>query len=47
LLNGVPDPEARERLIFQTGATSVGAVNMLRFRRNFVLRGRHRTPALD
>ena len=47
LLNGVPDPEARERLIFQTGATSVGAVNMLKFRRDFVLRGRYRTPALD
>jgi protocatechuate 3,4-dioxygenase beta subunit len=47
LLNGVADPEARERLIFQAGATSVGAVNMLKYRRDFVLRGRHRTPALD
>jgi len=47
LLNGVPDPEARERLIFQPGATSVGAVNMLKFRRDFVLRGRRSTPALD
>jgi protocatechuate 3,4-dioxygenase beta subunit len=47
LLNGVPDPEARERLIFQMGATSVGAANMLKFRRDFVLRGRQRTPALD
>jgi len=47
LLNGVKDPEARERLIFRAEATSVGAVNMLKFRRDFVLRGRHRTPALD
>ena len=47
LLNGIEDPEARERLIFQAGATSVGAVNMLKYRRDFVLRGRHRTPALD
>jgi protocatechuate 3,4-dioxygenase beta subunit len=47
LLNGVEDPEARERLIFQAGATSVGSLNMLKFRRDFVLRGRHRTPALD
>jgi len=47
LLNGVPDPEARARLIFETGATAVGAVNLLKFRRDFVLRGGHRTPALD
>jgi len=47
LLNGVEDPEARERLVFQLGATQVGAVNMLKYRRDFVLRGRHRTPALD
>ncbi len=47
LLNGVADPEARERLIFEAGATSVSAVNMLKFRRDFVLRGRHSTPALE
>jgi protocatechuate 3,4-dioxygenase beta subunit len=47
LLNGVEDPEARARLIFQAGATSVGVVNMLKYRQDFVLRGRHRTPALD
>ena len=47
LLNGVEDPEARERLIFQAGATSVGALNMLKYRRDLVLRGRHQTPALD
>jgi protocatechuate 3,4-dioxygenase beta subunit len=47
LLNGVADPEARERLIFQAGPTSVSAVNMLKFRRDFVLRGRGRTPELE
>ncbi len=47
LLNGVQEAEARQRLIFESRPTSVGAVNMLRFRRDFVLRGRQRTPALD
>jgi protocatechuate 3,4-dioxygenase beta subunit len=47
LLNGVADREARERLIFKPGATTVGAVNMLTFHRDFVLRGRHGTPTLD
>jgi protocatechuate 3,4-dioxygenase beta subunit len=47
LLNAVQDPEARDRLIFETTPTVVGAVNFLTFRRDFVLRGKHRTPALD
>lgn len=47
LLNAVEDPEARDRLIFETTPTAVGAVNFLVFRRDFVLRGKHRTPALD
>jgi protocatechuate 3,4-dioxygenase, beta subunit len=47
LLNAVQDPEARERLIFETTPTTVGAVNMLTFRRDFVLRGKRATPALD
>ncbi len=47
LLNAVQDPEARDRLIFETAPTVVGAVNFLVFRRDFVLRGKHRTPALD
>lgn len=47
LLNAVQDPEARDRLIFQTSPTVVGAVNFLVFRRDFVLRGRRSTPALD
>jgi protocatechuate 3,4-dioxygenase, beta subunit len=47
LLNAVQDPEARDRLIFGTSPTVVGAVNYLNFRRDFVLRGKHRTPELD
>ena len=47
LLNAVQDPEARDRLIFETTPTTVGAVNMLTFRRDFVLRGKRSTPALD
>ena len=40
LLNAVQDPEARDRLIFETTPTVVGAVNFLTFRRDFVLRGK-------
>jgi protocatechuate 3,4-dioxygenase beta subunit len=47
LLNAVQDPAARDRLIFETTPTVVGAVNFLTFRRDFVLRGKQRTPALD
>jgi protocatechuate 3,4-dioxygenase, beta subunit len=47
LLNAVQEPEARDRLIFQTTPTTVAAVNMLTFRRDFVLRGKHRTPEVD
>lgn len=47
LLNAVQDLEARQRLIFEGCPTSVGAVNMLGCRRDFVLRGRRQTPALD
>jgi len=47
LLNAVEDPEARDRLIFQTSPTPVQAINFLAFHRDFVLRGKHRTPALD
>jgi protocatechuate 3,4-dioxygenase, beta subunit len=47
LLNAVQDPEARDRLIFETAPTVVGAVNFLIFRRDFVLRGKKRTPELD
>lgn len=47
LLNAVEDPEARDRLIFQTSPTIVGAVNFLVMRRDFVLRGHRRTPTLE
>ncbi len=47
LLNAVADPEARERLIFVSTPTVVGAVNFLTFHRDFVLRGKRRTPELD
>jgi len=47
LLNAVSDHEARERLIFQFQGTSMGEINAMGFRRDFVLRGRRQTPALD
>jgi protocatechuate 3,4-dioxygenase, beta subunit len=47
LLNAVPDRDVRERLIFQFDGTSMGEVNALGFRRDFVLRGRRQTPELD
>jgi protocatechuate 3,4-dioxygenase beta subunit len=46
LLNGVADPEARDRLIFKAGPTAMGELNTLSFQRDFVLRGKHSTPAL-
>jgi len=46
LLNAVSDREARRRLIFDVVPTTVGAVNFLRFHRDFVLRGRRCTPEL-
>jgi len=47
LLNAVSDREVRERLIFQFEGTSMGEINAMGFRRDFVLRGRRRTPELD
>ena len=47
LLNAVPDRDVRERLIFQFEGTSMGEVNAMGFRRDFVLRGRRQTPELD
>jgi protocatechuate 3,4-dioxygenase beta subunit len=47
LLNAVQDPEARHRLIFETRPTVVAAVNFLAFHRDFVLRGKRRTPELE
>jgi protocatechuate 3,4-dioxygenase beta subunit len=47
LLNAIKDPEARQRVIFQPQPTVVSTANALKFKLDFVLRGRHRTPALD
>jgi protocatechuate 3,4-dioxygenase, beta subunit len=47
LLNAVQDPEARDRLVFEPTPTLVGVVNFLVFHRDFVLRGKRRTPELD
>jgi protocatechuate 3,4-dioxygenase, beta subunit len=47
LLNAVPDCDVRERLIFEFEGTSMGEVNAMGFRRDFVLRGRRQTPELD
>jgi protocatechuate 3,4-dioxygenase beta subunit len=46
LLNGVRDEEARQRLIFEARTPAMGAVKMLPFERDFVLRGRRATPVL-
>lgn len=47
LLNAVPDREARSRLLFEYTGTSMGEVNAIGFQRDFVLRGRRRTPNLE
>lgn len=47
LLNAVRDRDVRERLIFEFEGTSMGEVNAIGFRRDFVLRGRRQTPELD
>ncbi|HEY2846071.1 MAG TPA: protocatechuate 3,4-dioxygenase subunit beta [Bryobacteraceae bacterium] len=47
LLNAVPDRDVRERLIFQFEGTSMGETSAIEFRRDFVMRGRRQTPALD
>lgn len=46
LLNAVQDPETRDRLIFQQSPTGVSKVNFLAFHRDFVLRGKRRTPEM-
>lgn len=46
LLNGVRDPEARQRLVFELQPTKVGIPNLMKFNQNFVLRGKRATPAL-
>jgi|SRR5579871_5041253 len=45
LFNGVPDPEARQRLLFEPRPIVVTqSLNLLEFERDFVLRGKQRTP---
>lgn len=46
LYNGVRDPEARQRITFQLQPTKVGIPNLLRYRQDFVLRGKRSTPAV-
>jgi protocatechuate 3,4-dioxygenase beta subunit len=46
LLNGVPDPEARDRLIFKSGTPTVGDVSLIPYTLDFVLRGKRSTPEL-
>jgi protocatechuate 3,4-dioxygenase beta subunit len=47
LLNGIPDAEARQRVMFEPQPTKVTKdLNILEFHRNFVLRGKRRTPEL-
>lgn len=47
LLNAVPDPEARRRVLFEPLPTKVTTtLNILGFERDFVLRGKRQTPAL-
>ena len=50
LFNGIPDPEARERVLFEPLPTKVykpdAGLNILGFQRDFVLRGRRATPEL-
>jgi protocatechuate 3,4-dioxygenase beta subunit len=47
LLNGIPDPEARQRVMFEPQPTKVTKdLNILEFLRDFVLRGKRRTPEL-
>lgn len=47
LLNGIPDPEARQRVMFEPQPTIVTKeLNILEFQRDFVLRGKRCTPEL-
>jgi len=46
LLNGVADEEARQRLIFEAPQPEIGAVRLIPFERDFVLRGKRATPEL-
>jgi protocatechuate 3,4-dioxygenase, beta subunit len=47
LLNGVPDRDTRDRLIFKFGDTTMGDVSSIGYNLDFVLRGHLRTPEVD
>jgi protocatechuate 3,4-dioxygenase beta subunit len=47
LLNGVPDRDTRNRLIFEFGDTKMGDLSSIGYQRDFVLRGHRRTPEVD
>jgi protocatechuate 3,4-dioxygenase, beta subunit len=47
LLNGVPDNDTRNRLIFEFADTVMGDRSAIGYRREFVLRGHKRTPEVD
>lgn len=46
LLNAVRDPEARDRLLFKPGETTMGQANIIHYKLDFVLRGKRQTPEL-
>jgi protocatechuate 3,4-dioxygenase beta subunit len=46
LLNGVPDDDVRQRLIFEPTGAVMGDLSYIKFQRDFVLRGHRRTPEL-
>ncbi len=46
LLNGVPDDEVRQRLLFEHKDTVMGDLSYINYERDFVLRGHRRTPEL-
>jgi protocatechuate 3,4-dioxygenase beta subunit len=47
LYQGIPDPEARERVTFELTGARMGELSYLCYRRDFVLRGRKMTPEVD
>jgi len=47
LLNGVPDKDTLNRLIFEFGDTKMGDLSSIGYERDFVLRGHKRTPEVD
>ncbi len=46
LLNGIRDEEARERAIFKYDGATVGDESLMKYKLDFVLRGKNKTPEL-